>query len=81
MLASLVDDPLYAHAVHYVEIDIEKDPEIAEASGITGTPTVQVFHRKQRLHVLPGVRMKSEYRSLLDGALLSSEAASVTASV
>jgi len=63
--------------VHYVEIDIEKDPEIAEASGITGTPTVQVFHRKQRLNVLPGVRMKSEYRTVLDKALADSAVSAV----
>ncbi len=69
MLASLVDDPEYASEVHYVEIDIEADPEIAEAAGITGTPTVQVFHRKERLQVMPGVKMKTEYRAVLDKAL------------
>ena len=69
MLTSLVEDPAYASAVHYVEIDIEADPDIAEAAGITGTPTVQIFHRKERLHVLPGVKMKSEYRAMLDACL------------
>eukprot|EP00955_Chlamydomonas_euryale_P112987 366182-Chlamydomonas_euryale.AAC.8 len=29
--------------VHYVLIDIEKDPEIAEAAGVNGTPTLQLF--------------------------------------
>jgi thioredoxin reductase (NADPH) len=32
----------YPGKVHYVEIDIEQDPEIAEAAGVNGTPTVQV---------------------------------------
>jgi thioredoxin reductase (NADPH) len=32
----------YAGKIHYVEIDIEQDPEIAEAAGVNGTPTVQV---------------------------------------
>jgi len=69
MLASLVEDPTYASAVHYIEIDIEADPDIAEAAGITGTPTVQIFHKKERLHVLPGVKMKSEYKQLVDACL------------
>jgi thioredoxin reductase (NADPH) len=69
MLTSLVEDPAYASEVHYVEIDIEADADIAEAAGITGTPTVQIFHRKERLHVLSGVKMKSEYRAMLDACL------------
>lgn len=31
----------YTGKVHYVEIDIEADAEIAEAAGVSGTPTVQ----------------------------------------
>ena len=69
MLTSLVEDAGYAADVHYIEIDIEADPEIAEAAGITGTPTVQVFHRKERVQVMSGVHMKSEYKKVLDGCL------------
>ena len=69
MLAKMVEEPDYASAVHYVEIDIEEDPEIAEAAGITGTPCVHIFHRKERLRVMAGVRMKSDYRAVIDGAL------------
>jgi thioredoxin reductase (NADPH) len=47
----------------------QTDPEIAEAAGITGTPTVQIFLAKERLKVLGGLRMKSEYRQVLDAAL------------
>ncbi len=32
----------YAGRVHFVEIDIEEDGEIAEAAGVNGTPTIQV---------------------------------------
>ncbi|GFY81113.1 NADPH-dependent thioredoxin reductase C [Actinidia rufa] len=32
--------------VHFIEIDIEEDPEIAEAAGIMGTPCVQFFKNK-----------------------------------
>ena len=67
ILGKLVDE--YDSAVHYVEIDIEEDPEIAEAAGITGTPCVHVFYRKERLAVLAGVKMRGDYRTVIDGAL------------
>ena len=59
----------YASRVHLVEIDIEADPEIAQAAGVQGTPTVQVFKNKERLHHVPGVKAKREYRALIDAAL------------
>lgn len=40
----------YQGDIHYVEIDIEADSEIAEAAGVTGTPTIQFFKDKERLH-------------------------------
>ena len=45
--------------VHLVEIDIEEDPEIAEAAGIMGTPCVQFFKNKEmiRLVKLEGSKM------------------------
>lgn len=55
--------------LHFVEIDIEQDPEIAEAGGVNGTPTVQIFKNKERLHNLPGVKMKREYRELIQNSL------------
>jgi len=39
----------YSSDVHFVEIDIEEDPEIAEAGGIMGTPCVQFFKNKQMI--------------------------------
>jgi hypothetical protein len=39
----------YDQSVHFVEIDIEEDPEIAEAAGIMGTPCVQFFKSKENL--------------------------------
>ena len=35
--------------VHYIEINIEEDPEVAEAAGIMGTPCVQFFKNKEML--------------------------------
>lgn len=63
--------------VHLVEIDIEQDPEIAEAAGVQSTPTVQMFKDKERIHHLPGVKMKSDYRKLISEAV--EEKASVPA--
>ena len=39
----------YEKDLHFVEIDIEEDPEIAEAAGIMGTPCVQFFKEKEML--------------------------------
>lgn len=39
----------YASEMHFVEIDIEEDPEIAEAGGVMGTPLVQFFKNKEKI--------------------------------
>lgn len=39
----------YANDMHWVEIDIEEDPEIAEAGGVMGTPLVQFFKNKEKI--------------------------------
>ena len=45
----MVDE--YHNDVHFVEIDIEEDQEIAEAAGIMGTPCVQFFKNKEMLRL------------------------------
>ena len=50
--AQVVDE--FREKIHLVEIDIQKDSEIAQAGGVGGTPTVQFFRAKERLHHLPG---------------------------
>jgi thioredoxin reductase (NADPH) len=65
----------YEQSIHYVEIDIVDDPEIAESAGVMGTPCVQVFRDKARVAVINGVKMKSEYRSILSEQLIQSSAA------
>jgi thioredoxin reductase (NADPH) len=49
-----------------VEIDIEEDPEIAEAGGIMGTPCVQFFKNRERIKDIAGVKMKREYREFIE---------------
>ena len=65
-IPSMPPPPLPAGQVHYVEIDIEEDPEIAEAAGVMGTPTVHFFLDKARVAELSGVKMKKEYRGVVD---------------
>jgi thioredoxin reductase (NADPH) len=67
MLDGVLDE--YGADVHFVEIDIEVDQEIAKAAGVVGTPCVQVFKDKQRIEVLNGVKMKKAYREVIDGAM------------
>jgi thioredoxin reductase (NADPH) len=52
--------------IHFIEIDIEQDPDIAENAGITGTPTVQIFKDKGLLTEIKGVKQKSQYRELIE---------------
>ncbi|RXH81074.1 hypothetical protein DVH24_004988 [Malus domestica] len=51
----------FDHNVHFVEIEIEEDPEVVEATGIMGTPCVQFFKNKEMIRTVSGVKMKSEY--------------------
>jgi thioredoxin reductase (NADPH) len=55
--------------VHYVEIDIEQDPEIAESAGVTGTPTVQFFKDQALVNEFKGIKPKSQYREAIQNQL------------
>jgi thioredoxin reductase (NADPH) len=64
ILQKVVDG--YDGKIHYVEIDIEQEPEIAENAGIVGTPTIQFFKDKGLVKELKGVKRKSEYRETIE---------------
>lgn len=64
ILNKVIDE--FDQHVHFVEIDIEEDPEIAEAAGIMGTPCVQFFKNKEMLRTISGVKMKKEYREFVE---------------
>jgi len=64
MLFKVLED--FEDKMHYIEIDIEDDPEIAQAAGVMGTPRVDFFYKKERLTSLNGVKMKSEYRRIIE---------------
>jgi thioredoxin reductase (NADPH) len=67
ILGKVVDE--FDGKIHYVNIDIEQDPEIAESAGIIGTPTVQVFKLKDKVGELKGVKQKSQYREIIEANL------------
>lgn len=67
ILNKVVDE--FDGKIHFVEIDIDKDREIAQQANVTGTPTVQIFKNKELLQELKGVKQKSQYRQLLESAL------------
>ncbi|NJM69806.1 MAG: thioredoxin-disulfide reductase [Scytonema sp. RU_4_4] len=67
ILNKVVDE--FDGKIHFVEIDIDKDRDIAENAGVTGTPTIQFFKDKDLLKELKGVKQKSEYRQLIESNL------------
>lgn len=67
ILNKVVDE--FDGKIHFVEIDIDKDREIAQNAGVTGTPTVQIFKNKELLTELKGVKPKTEYRNLIESNL------------
>jgi thioredoxin reductase (NADPH) len=67
ILSKIVDE--FDGQIHYVEIDIEQDPDIAESAGVAGTPTIQFFKDKALVNELKGVKPKSQYREAIAGYL------------
>ncbi|MEB3190153.1 MAG: thioredoxin-disulfide reductase [Snowella sp.] len=67
ILDKVIDE--YDGKIHFVEIDLEADPEIAQMGGVTGTPTVQVFKDKELLQEFKGIKQKSEFRAAITQAL------------
>lgn len=74
ILNKVVDE--FEGKIHFVEIDITEDPDIAENAQVMGTPTVQFFKDKELLENLQGVKPKSEYRRLIEKYLPAGVSAS-----
>ena len=51
--------------VQGIEIDIDKDQEIAKQAGINGTPTVQLFKDKLLKRQWKGVKQRSEFKEAI----------------
>jgi thioredoxin reductase (NADPH) len=54
-----------------IEIDIEAETEIAQQAGVTGTPTVQLFFRKELQQQFRGVKQRSEFRAAIEALLVA----------
>ncbi|MBM5798611.1 MAG: thioredoxin, partial [Cyanobacteria bacterium K_Offshore_0m_m2_072] len=54
-----------------VEIDIDAEPEIAQQAGVTGTPTVQLFFRKELQQQFRGVQQRSTFKAAIEALLAS----------
>ena len=67
ILNKVVDE--FDGKIHFVEIDIAQDKEIAENAGVTGTPTIQFFKDKELLVESKGIKPKSQYRQLIESYL------------
>ena len=49
-----------------VVIDIEADQAVAEQAGVSGTPTVQLFHNKSMVQQWRGVKPRSEFKGAIE---------------
>jgi len=58
-------------AVLGVEIDIDKDQDIAKQAGINGTPTVQLFKEKLLKKQWQGVKQRSEFKEAIKNIIKS----------
>ena len=67
ILNKVVDE--FDGRIHFVEIDIEKDRDISENAGVTGTPTIQLFKNQELLVESKGIKPKSQYRQLIESYL------------
>ncbi len=67
ILNKVVDE--YEGQIHFVEIDIAADPEIAQMGQVIGTPTIQFFCDRELLEEVKGVKQKSEYRQIIENYL------------
>ncbi len=56
-------------AVQGIEIDIEKDQNIAKQAGINGTPTVQLFKEKLLKKQWQGVKQRSEFKEAIQNII------------
>lgn len=64
ILNKVVDE--FDGKIHFVEIDIDREREIAENAGVSGTPTIQLFKNRELLTETKGIKQKSQYRQLIE---------------
>lgn len=65
MLRRAIQQESKQSKVHFVEIDIGHDAEIAQSAGVDATPEVHFFLHKDRIQYISGVRNKRAYRDVI----------------
>lgn len=63
ILNKVIDE--YDEKIHFVEIDIDADPDIARDALVVGTPTIQFFKEKELVEVMQGIKQKQIYRQAI----------------
>ena len=63
----------YDGRVKFVEIDIEKSPEVAERYHVIAVPTILLFQDSQLVKKLVGFQERSSLRALLSSATAENE--------
>ena len=56
-------------AVQGIEIEIDKDQEVAKQAGINGTPTIQLFKDKLLKKQWQGVKQRSEFKEAIQNII------------
>jgi thioredoxin reductase (NADPH) len=64
ILNKVVDE--FDGKIHFIEIDIDKDRDVAANAQVVGTPTVQFFKDKELVEQVQGVKQKSEFRKIIE---------------
>jgi thioredoxin reductase (NADPH) len=75
LLNKVVDE--FDGKIHFIEIDIDKDRDIAANAQVVGTPTVQFFKNQELVEQVQGVKQKSEFRKIIE-RYLPTEVSAVT---
>ncbi|MGB5961054.1 MAG: thioredoxin-disulfide reductase [Coleofasciculaceae cyanobacterium] len=73
ILNKVVDE--FDGKIHFIEIDIDKDRDIAANAQVMGTPTVQFFKDQELVEQVKGVKQKSEFRKIIESYLPASVSA------
>lgn len=64
ILNKVVDE--FDGKIHFIEIDIDKDRDIAANAQVMGTPTVQLFKDQELVEQVQGVKQKGEFRKIIE---------------
>ena len=59
----------YGDRVDFLEIDIEESYDLTVEREVMGTPTLQIYHQKEQVSTIRGIKKKNDYIDALEGIL------------